>query len=292
LPEEHWNNKPLKGSVIYLSAEDDPEFTIKKRVRLHGGDCSKVIIIGTTLDNYYMFNLNKDLKSLEEIVKRKGDIKLIVFDPLPAYLGVDFRFDSHKESHVRGVLAPITKFAEKHDLTVIGIMHLNKGDLLSVYRVSGSGAFVCAARSVSLVGEDKYDKGLIHFLPWKINLVKKPFGISYRIVNEMIKFEDFENKTTPEELLSQQERVEYPREDAKKFLMTVLGEGQVRPATEIVELSKLEGISRKTLDRAKQDLRIRSDEVYDEVEKVKRWVWFLPPDLVKKKEPQVVTDKK
>src|SRR5262249_23761225 len=54
------------------------------------------------------FNLNHDLEPLAAKLAASHEVKLIVIDPISAYLGDT---DSHNNSQVRGVLAPLAKLA-------------------------------------------------------------------------------------------------------------------------------------------------------------------------------------
>lgn len=60
---------------------------------------------------------------------------------------------------------------------------------------------------------------------------------------------------------------------AAQFLLTELSDGE-RPAREIIKLAKSIGISERTLDRAKADLRIRSIQRITPDSRC--WVWALP----------------
>jgi len=275
LPGEHYENVAVKGSVIILSAEDDPETTIKKRVMVHGGDCKKIVVIGISKNDYYMFNLKTDLKYLEKKILEMGDVKLIIIDPVSAYLGADMRFDSYRETHVRSVLAPVAELARKHDLAVVGIMHLNKKEgAEAINRVSGSGAFVAAARAVWLIAKSKRDKGLFHFCSMKFNLGEKPSGLSYRIKRDRIVFEDLNEDWDAEDLL-RTDRKGSPRQEAREFLMELIKQKKQWDAEEVERKRQEEGISKRTLDRAKKDLKMKSIDVKDE--KTGKWksVWTI-----------------
>ena len=95
---------------------------------------------------------------------------MIVIDPISAYLG---RTNSHINAEVRGVLAPLAKFAAYHRVAVVAITHLNKNlttDPLA--RVMGSTAFIAAVRSSFLVERDKHNAERRLLLPLKTNISK------------------------------------------------------------------------------------------------------------------------
>ena len=49
---------------------------------------------------------------------------------------------------MRSILTPITDFASRTGIAVVGIMHMRKSEADAMLRVSGSIAFVAAARAV------------------------------------------------------------------------------------------------------------------------------------------------
>ncbi len=68
-------------------------------------------------------------------------------DPVSAFIGGGV--DTHREAAVRRVLAPLAGLAERQDLAVLGVAHLNKDQAAKLLnRVSGSVAFGAAPRSV------------------------------------------------------------------------------------------------------------------------------------------------
>ena len=105
--------------------------------------------------------------------------KLVIVDPISAYLG---RIDSHKNAEVRGVLAPLAKFAADYDVAIVSVTHLNKSPSVDpLTRVIGSTAFVAAARAAFLVKEDKRDPERRLFLPLKSNLSRACHGLAFRL---------------------------------------------------------------------------------------------------------------
>ncbi|MFH1108922.1 MAG: AAA family ATPase [Planctomycetota bacterium] len=50
------------------------------------------------------FNLEKDIPALEAAIQQTADCRLVVVDPVTAYLS---KTDSHKNADIRGLLAPL-----------------------------------------------------------------------------------------------------------------------------------------------------------------------------------------
>jgi len=273
-PGEHFENVSVKGSVIILSAEDDPGATIKRRLRIHDADQKKIHLVGVSKD-FLMFNLKTDLQYLEDLITKIGDVKLVIVDPVSAYLGADMKFDSYKDTHVKSVLSPALELAKKHELALLLIMHLNKKeDSAVINRISGSGAFMQVPRAAWLIAKSRYDKGLFHFVCMKHNLGEKPKGLAYRIKNEKITIEDFSDESEAEDLLTRDYGKTSQRQDARDFLMEMAKIKKEWDAEEVEKKRKEEGIGKRTLDSAKKDLNMKSIKFAGENGKQK-WVWIL-----------------
>jgi KaiC/GvpD/RAD55 family RecA-like ATPase len=173
------------GSVILLSAEDDAADTIRPRLEAADADLRKIHILqavrrpkangDTTLEQ---FSLESDLIALQDAVASLDDARLIVIDPLSAYLG---GVDSHVNAKVRSLLAPLADVASALRVAVLAVTHLNKNTSSALYRASGSIAFVAAARAVWLFAKNPDDPDQRLMLPGKMNLAPDQTGLSYRL---------------------------------------------------------------------------------------------------------------
>ena len=146
LPECEQAAEPM--NVIYQTAEDGLADTIKPRLESAGADCTRVLLIDEGKRELTLCDAR-----LEEAIRRTG-AKLIVLDPLQAYLGSDV--DMHRANEVRPVLKRLSLMAERTQCAVILIGHMNKAQgLKSGYRGLGSIDFRASARSVLIVGRLK-----------------------------------------------------------------------------------------------------------------------------------------
>ncbi|MGO9947483.1 MAG: AAA family ATPase [Steroidobacteraceae bacterium] len=79
------------GSVLILSAEDDASDTIRPRLDAAGADVSGVHLISAVRQSdgngRRTFNLQVDLALLEQAIKRIGNVRLVIIDPVSSYLG-------------------------------------------------------------------------------------------------------------------------------------------------------------------------------------------------------------
>lgn len=178
-----------KGSVVFISGEDHPSKIILPRLKAHGADVSKVYILDSVLDgdDTTYFDLTQYLQELDYMLSRIPDCRLLVLDPITAYLG---KTNANCNADVRTAITPLAKLAVEQEVTIIGINHHNKRqDLSYMYRGLGSTAFVALARSVWAVVVDKDDSETRIFCPVKSNYCINPTGLKFRIIDGAIEFD-------------------------------------------------------------------------------------------------------
>ena len=179
--------RPARGGAALLSAEDDPADTIRPRLDAAGADVSGVNLIQAV--EWYdgdagervtrSFSLERDAAALEEAIEQTPDCRLVIIDPISAYLGGT---DSYKNADIRGLLTPLSQLAQRLRVAVLAVTHLNKSAGPAMYRSMGSLAFVAAARAVWAVVKDQEDASKRLMLPIKNNLAADTSGLSYTVV--------------------------------------------------------------------------------------------------------------
>lgn len=274
------------GSVIMLSCEDDIADTIRPRLEAAGADLTKVKAVEgvySVQGTRRVFHVKNDMAHLEAALDRVEGVKLVVIDPITAYLDGE---DSHNTGDVRSALAPLQDLAMQRGIAVVVVSHLNKsgGNGRAVNAVTGSGAFVALARGAFLVEKDADDPERRLLLPIKNNLAQSP-GLAFRIREKLLNnglrapFLEFENGTvdiTADEALAQASGSRRSGgsalEDATLFLAEHLEFGPM-PAKEMGDLAMAAGISRKTLRKAYVELGVISRK---DAGKNGGWIWSLP----------------
>ena len=258
------------GDVILLSAEDDLADTIRPRLDATGANPNKVYFLESIkeIDKQSgevikrSFSLKRDVAAIEQVLEQHPQTKLIIIDPISAYLG---GADSHNNADIRGLLAPLSELANKKRVAIVVITHLNKGNSQgsAMYRATGSLAFVAAARAVFIVTRDQDDPDRRLFLPIKNNLGTDREGFAYRVIQAdngapIIDWEDERITIQADDALatfSNEDRTE--RQDAVSFLERELKGGSV-DAKELFKSAESCGISKRTLCRAKSELGVES----------------------------------
>jgi hypothetical protein len=280
-PDDRDGSNPV-GSAIILSAEDALNDTIRPRLDAHGADVSRVNAIEAVEEVDHSgrrsFDLVRDILLLDELLAAVGDVRLVVIDPLDAYLGTSI--DSHKNPDIRRVLQPLAKVAEKYGAAVLGVAHLNKTpNLAAMFRVLGSIAYTAAPRSAWLVCRDRDEPARRLLLNLKLNVALAAPGLAFTLENGTVHWLDDTVDVTADEALgdvdSEHTETGTKLAEAVEFLRECLKEGGQR-STDILKWAKENGIAERTLKRAKAKLRIRADRSTGTPKVV--WFWQLPQE--------------
>ena len=253
------------ASVLISSQEDDPEAVLAPRLVAAGADMELVhFVTGLSLPS--------QVEALAARARTLG-AALVVIDPVASHL--DPSIDSHRDAATRAALAPLSEMATELDLAVLVIAHLNKSTgAQGLNRISGSGAFGNAARSVIVFGADPTDpegetgdQRIIAHL--KCNVAKRSPSIAATIETTTVQTEDgpatvpyleFTGTSTQsaDDVLTAptgEERTE--REEARTFLADLLAGGLV-PTKEVKAAAREAEIAWRTVERAKTDLDVRA----------------------------------
>ena len=121
------------AGVVIMTAEDGLGDTVRPRLEAAGADLERVHIVHAIRDGFNSagdelqraFSLKEDVQRLEAVLQEIGDVRLIVIDPISAYIGSGT--DSHNNAEVRTLLSPLGAMAARRGVAVIAVSHLNKG---------------------------------------------------------------------------------------------------------------------------------------------------------------------
>jgi hypothetical protein len=136
--------------------------------------------------------------------------------------------------------------------------HLNKGTNQSQYRGLGSIDIQAAARSVLTVGRIKGNPYLRAFAQGKNNLAPEGKSIAFELHSDTGFRWAGTHPITIDELLSGKVDKETAIGNAKDFLTATLMDGNAILSDEVFEMADEQGISGRTLKRAKKDAGVRS----------------------------------
>ena len=266
------------GTVLILTSEDGIADTIRPRLELLQADLNRVDVLRSVKDRgkRRSVSLQTDL-DLIELQLRERRYKLLIIDPIDAYLGSGK--DSFKYADMRAVLDPLADFAQRNRITLLAIQHLTKQTRdKAIYKGQGNVAFLATARSVLFVGTDPNDnerrRRVIHCL--KHNLAAdRIVGLAFQVRDGQLNWLG-ETDVTVAQLLDAEltGKEESELQEAIDYLTQLLDGGSVR-ASGLFEVAEEEhGISQATLRRAKHQLKIAS--VKGTGKFASKWYWVWP----------------
>ena len=252
------------STIIYQSAEDGAEDTIKPRLVSAGADCSRIAFIDETKKG---LTLNDE--RIEKAIRDAG-AQLMVIDPLQAFLNEGS--EMNRADGVRPLMKHLTAVADRTGCAIVIIGHMNKASgAKGIYRGLGSIDITASARSVLLVGRIKSDPSIRVMAQLKNSLAEEGSPIAFEInENSTVRWIG-EYDISAEELLSGDE----PQSDSPKLteaienLESILSGGEA-PCVQIYSALKERGIGKRSIDRAKKHLGIKSSKHSD------GWYWSLP----------------
>jgi len=250
------------GNVIFMSAEDGIEDTIVPRLMAAGANLDRVHIVASATKpdgtGRKTFSLKTDADLLEAKANEIRDVRLIIVDPISAYMGGS---DGNGNVETREVLEPLAEMANRLHIAVVAVTHLNKGggggNQTALNRFSGSIAFIAAARAAFAVLEDPENDERRFLLQAKNNLGPKCTGLVFRmeqrVVSEgivssnIIFFENEQVSQSIDEALTASENrgadgsQTSGKEDVAEFLTEVLAAGPV-DVLEVERQARLAGL--------------------------------------------------
>lgn len=240
------------ATVIYQTAEDGLADTIKPRLEKAGADCERVVVINDS-DN----PLSIADKRIEQAITTQN-AKLLILDPLQAFLGADV--DMHRANEIRPLFKRLANVAERTGCAIVIVGHMNKMQgAEGMYRGLGSIDIPAVCRSILLVGrsKDNPDRRIMAHL--KSSLAPVGQSITFEI-DENITFTGTCN-ITAEQLLN---GGGYGGEFKTKKKDCVLDElprllsGGEMPCQDVYDYFEDMGIGTRTVQEAKKILGVQS----------------------------------
>ena len=255
-----------RTNTIYQSAEDDAEDTLKPRLLSAGADCSRIAFIDES-DGRLSIN---DPRVESAIIETNA--RLLVIDPLQAYLGDSF--EMNRSDSIRPIMRHISAFAERTGCAVVIVGHMNKASgSKGIYRGLGSIDITAAARSVLLVGRLKSDPNIRIMAQLKNSLAEEGNPIAFEIHENAKVCWLGEYDISVDELLcgdvapGDNRKVSEAVDRLKEMLCS-----EAVPCGQIYAALRDMGISKRSVDRAKKNLGVQS------IKRTEGWYWSLKGD--------------
>lgn len=249
--------------VLFQTAEDGLADTVKPRLVAANADCGYISGVD---ESVYPLTITDG--RLEEAL-RLTNARLVILDPLQAYLGSDV--DMHRANEIRPVMSYLANMAEQFGCAIVLIGHMNKNmGAKAAYRGLGSIDLTAAARSVLLVARDKSDPDRRIVMQIKSSLAREGKPVAFRLgENNAFTFEG-ECEADPENILLGLGTSQPKQSDlARDFLRAELESGEMKAVQVLVDKAEKMGIGYETLRKAKQALNLKTSKI-DNI-----WFWQL-----------------
>lgn len=237
-------------NVFYQTAEDGVGDTIKPRLAKCGADMTRVRFINEE---------EKQLSMTDERIEkaiRQNDVRLMIMDPIQAYLGANV--DMNRANEIRPLFRNLSNIAERTGCAIVLIGHLNKASgVQSDYRTLGSVDIAAAVRSILFVEKVEKEKSqdIRVVYQQKDSLAKKENPVAFSLSDEGLIWMG-EYDISIDDLLAGNTgtKKETKLEKAKKLILELLGKRKMMCLEELeAELQAYE-ISARTGRDARKDL--------------------------------------
>lgn len=278
------DGKPRKPmNVLYQIIEDDAEDTIAPRLIKAGADMKRVVSI-----NESEHPLTFEDPQIKEVIIQ-NDISVAVFDPLVTYLGT--KPDMNKANETRAVMQKVVNIAKETGCTFVIIAHTNKQSIekSAMNRLSGSIDLLASVRSMLTLGTDPNDYSIKALALTKSNLSSGADTILFRITADdesagLLEFVSYSDLSSDEIIQRAQKEKSSPQlEEAKGFLASMLSSKGYCRVLDLDKECKKAGISKSTLHRAKEKMKIISSKRRTAAGE-QCWIWMYAdvsvPDIV------------
>jgi AAA domain/DnaB-like helicase N terminal domain len=252
----------MPADILYLSVENSPEHVLRPRFDLLGGDPRRFHHLRGSVTGHGQRSERggvrlSDVRLLSDALGKTKACFAIV-DPIQSYLGADV--DAHRSNETRPVMDGLSRLAEEHGCCILLVRHLGKAQTgRAIHRGLGSIDLTGAVRTELLAGCSPDDPAKHALVQVKSNLGQFGPSLGYIIETDGTFRWTGESQLTAYAILAPEQNGEETSAlaEAKDFLSSALAQG-ARPAKDVQAEAQQEGISDRTLKRAKRELKVLS----------------------------------
>ena len=237
-------------NMIFQTAEDGLGDTVKPRLISSGADLKRVLVIDDTENP---LSLADD--RIEKAI-RENNAKLMVIDPLQAFLGANV--DMNRANEVRPIFRKLADIAQSTGCAIVMIGHLNKASgTQSTYRGLGSIDIAAVVRSILFVGKVKDDPTTRVIVHEKSSLASPGQALAFSLGDQKGFRWIGAYDISAEDLLAGGEgtKAELKQEQAVKLIYELLSDGREVSVAEINKEAIERGISERTVRLARNSMK-------------------------------------
>ena len=277
LPDGFGGGVPQK--VMFFSAEDSFEYTLKRRLRKNGAKLENIFSIDIADDRFKDVKFNNPF--LEQLLDKYRP-ELCIFDPIQAFVPPEIRMGDRNA--MRNCLAPLIGYGEKYGVTFLIVEHANKqSGVWGRKRIADSADIWDISRSVIMAGETN-EPGIRYLSHEKSNYGQTENTVLYTIEDEVICFKGYTEKKDKDFVteIDYNSRQKPQRDEAKEFILDFLRDGE-KEVSKLDEMAAAMSISKNAIKNAKTDLKrdgmIKTWSVGYGQDK-KFWICLLEPPII------------
>ncbi|MGM9915946.1 AAA family ATPase [Anaerotignum sp.] len=237
--------------VLFFSAEDSFEYTLRRRLRKNGANLSNIFSIDISDDRFQHIRFDSDF--LEKLVEKYRPA-LLIFDPLQAFVPPNIKMGDRNA--MRTCMRPLIGLGEKYDCSSLIVVHSNKqSGLWGRKRIADSADIWDISRSVLMVGETK-EKGIRYISHEKCNYGALGDTVLFSLDNEKVTFREYTDRKDKDFVTEFDYTVRQApqREEAIEFILDFLKDGE-KEVAELDATANAMNISKNALKNAKAFLR-------------------------------------
>lgn len=253
-------------NMIFQTAEDGLGDTVKPRLLSAEADLERVLVID---DADAPLTLSDG--RIENAI-RENNARLVIIDPLQAFLGADV--DMNRANEVRPVFRKLADVAQATNCAIVMIGHLNKAaGTQSTYRGLGSIDITAVVRSLLFIGKVKNDPTTRVIVHEKSSLAPPGQSLAFSLGDEKGFRWIGAYDITAEDLLAGGEgnKTELKQEQAVKLIYEFLSEGKEATVSDLNNEAKERGISERTMRLARNSMK---DKLESERRGKEWWLWL------------------
>jgi len=262
-----------EGSVIIAQTENDWDRQVVPILDAFKANRDKIFEFDP-LEN----DTTKICDNLRILIRKIGDVRLILFDPITEYVG---NLEGNAEIPVRHALKPFFDIAHEFNLAILFVKHLRKapaGNILE--KIGGSGSWVNVPRAVWIVAKDEKDEREERrkFIKGALNLTRETTDLAFSIFNRngypFIAWEEepLDRDEGKSEFMDPEEKEKLTAKAyAKEFILATLEAVEDLNSDDLKETCLSDGISKASYDRAKSELY--KQKKVDRFQRGGTWYW-------------------